>query len=708
MWGRNKTATASAPGGQAPLVASSRALSTVEDLRKSANWERLSDGERDSLRSAFTTFPAPVGGAANLAASPATDAALQQWVAGLIAPAFQVEAAQVIRGWLEDAPPSAHLYIGGSYGQGRTSLAASLAREVMAKRPAPNDFCYVPEPSALDQAYTLTLPNGLGKDFAGALDLALRQITSGWNGDDRDDDNTQTSGAQTPSRAQLVAQAFTSLDAPAFESVRAYITKLRAAFDALVSADADLPVTYDDLATWLVRGTVGDGASVKQGAPVIVGTLVRDNLNELLIRANGGVLILPAADVLGVDGAWPALSVALASRTLPVKAAWPPLPLSTRVVLIGGGEAYNALANSSGGFTRLFRYETWLNSGVSWTPRAEAAYATLADGAALYHGLPTFDASGVARLVEEGARRGDGLNRSYLITDLVLLHDIAVEAGRAAKARGASATGGVDVLTALQLRRRLQGATAQRVREAILSGQANTPTTGSAIGQINGLGVYEFHPPEGNFAVPTRISATVSPGRDERLLDIEREADQADADHVRGEMTIEGYLAYRYGQSRPINIMARIRFEQEHGTTGGDSASGAILFALLSALAQVPISFSRAVTGAVGQYGELQPIGSVNTKIEGFWRLCRARREQGEQSENGYGVIIPAINARDLMLPDEVAEAIASEGWFHIWPVSAVDEALTILTGVSAADIHTRVERRLQQFHLLGTQGGAH
>jgi predicted ATP-dependent protease len=250
----------------------------------------------------------------------------------------------------------------------------------------------------------------------------------------------------------------------------------------------------------------------------------------------------------------------------------------------------------------------------------------------------------------------------------------------------------------VERRRSQNSVTARRVREAILSGQENTPTSGSAIGQVNGLGIFEFHPSEGNFAVPIRISATVSPGGDERVLDIEREADQADADHVRGEMTVEGYLAARYGQSRIIDLVARIRFEQEHGTLGGDSASGALLFALLSALAEVPIRYSYAVTGAVGQYGELQPIGGVNTKIEGFWELCRLRRARGEQPDGGHGVIIPAVNSRDLMLRSEVAQSIAREDWFHIWPASTVDEAMTILTGVPAAEVHSRVEKKLQRF----------
>jgi predicted ATP-dependent protease len=207
---------------------------------------------------------------------------------------------------------------------------------------------------------------------------------------------------------------------------------------------------------------------------------------------------------------------------------------------------------------------------------------------------------------------------------------------------------------------------------------------------------------EGSFAVPIRISATVSLAREEQLVDIERASDQADADHVRGEMTMEGYLANRYGQDRPINMAARIRFEQEHGATGGDSGSAAALFALLSALALVPLRRSLAVTGAVGQYGEIQPIGGVNTKIEGFWEICRARRAQGEQAPNGgYGVLIPAVNTRDLMLRPDVADSIAGEGWFHVWPISTVDEGLALLTGLPAEAVHARVEQRLKRFHEL-------
>lgn len=702
MWGRRRDESTS--GKAAPGNTSPRPLSAIDELLRRADWERLSDAERDTLRSDFASYTA--------SDADATDDALRQWVAALVTPTFQTASAQVISSWLSVAAPGAHLYIGGDAGQGRHSLAASLARHAMSQQPSPPDYCYVPQPASMDQAVLLTVTSGNGSAFTKAIDRALRQVTAGWSAENSDTGDqssdatagTTASAAATPARGQLIAQAFAPLQAPALAETRGYVDQLRAAFDALATSGADLPVSYDDMPTWLVSASSGVVGGALAHAPVVIGTLVRDKLDDLLIRANGGVLILPASDVLGVDGAWPALSVALASRTLQTKASWPPLPLTTRVALIGDGSAYNALSSAAGDFTELFRYETWLRPAATWNPRGEAAYATLADGAARIYGLPAFDPSAVARLVEEGARRGDGLNRSYLVTDLPLLRDLAVEAGRAATARGAATTSGQDISAAVMRRRALQGSNAQRVREAILSGQANTPTTGSAIGQINGLGIYEFHPSEGDFAVPTRISATVSPGRDERLLDIEREAEQADADHVRGAMTIEGYLAYRYGQERPIRMMARVRFEQEHGTTGGDSASAALLFAILSALARVPLRYSHAVTGAVGQHGELQPIGGVNTKIEGFWELCRLRRAQGEQTEGGYGTLIPAVNARDLMLRDEVAASIANEGWFSIWPVTTVDEALTILTGRPAAEIHARVEKRLQQFHDAGYQ----
>ncbi|HKT37039.1 MAG TPA: AAA family ATPase, partial [Ktedonobacterales bacterium] len=473
----------------------------------------------------------------------------------------------------------------------------------------------------------------------------------------------------------------------------------------LASKGDDLPFAEDSIPTAHVTPTPDSlpGGSADKGAPVVVASLGQTDLSDALLRANGGVLILAATDTLD-SSTWNALSTALRNRSLLLKQGWPAIPLSAHVVMIGSNSSYAALVNNTEDFSRIFRYEIWCNYDTEWKRESEATYAALAAGVCARHSLPPFDPSGVARLVEEGARRVDGLQRTRLSTDLLLLHDLALQAGRVAKARNAAATSGQDVDNALFQRRQLQTGSAERVRYAILSGQEMTATFGAAIGQINGLGIYEVHPSEGSFAVPMRISAIVSVGKDYSLLDVERGAEQADAEHIRGLMTMEGYLANRYGQDRPVSLSARIRFEQQHGGTGGDSASAAELFALLSALAQVAIRRSVAVTGAVGQYGEIQPIGGVNTKIEGFFDLCRARRAAGEQPVGGYGAIIPAVNARDLMLRPDVAYSIAQEGWFSIWLISTVDEGIPLLMGVPAEQIHARVNDRLKRFYELATQ----
>ena len=733
MFRRQNNTTATATATAAPGAATSApqgALAGAGTLLRRADWEGLDVAARDQLLAPYQgpALPAEGGGG-----SPdrSTDVPTQSWVARLVATGFQPEVAAIVRDWLAIAPPDGHLYVGGGPGYGRTSLVAALAREAMRTRPASPDLCYVPGGSALDQAELLPLPHGQGAPFMEALFGGLSQICRGWSpansggdGDTSASDGrtgnagngsapapasatqaTPTQATPSPDRAQLVAASLSVVEQGAPAEAQPYLRRLRDIFGALID-NGDTPALCNggDVPAGLI---VSDDALDDQGkplagaggAPVVVVPISQMALPEALRRANGGVLVLQAADVVG--DTWAALVSVLRSGQLPHKEdGWPPIPIAVRVVLVGSGDAYQALDNAGDDFARLFRYEAWCPTDLRWTPQAEAAYATLARGVATRHKLPDFSPSGVARLVEEGARRSQGLNRSRLTANLLTLHDIAVEAGRGALARGAANTEGADVDTTVQRRRMLQGVAAQRVLDTILTGQENTPTTGRYVGLINGLGIYESRPVEGSFAVPMRISATVSPGRDEKLVDIEAIASAADASHVRGALTAEGYLNYRYAQDRPLNATIRIRFEQEHGATGGDSASAAILVALLSALAQVEINASLAVTGAVGHYGEVQPIGGVNTKIEGFWALCRARRATlGEQPIGGrYGVLIPATNVRDLMLHPEVADSIEREGWFAVWPISTVDQGLALLTGVPAEQIHARVAARLQRF----------
>jgi predicted ATP-dependent protease len=523
----------------------------------------------------------------------------------------------------------------------------------------------------------LALPHGTGAAFAEALGTLLAALVTEWKRASSSQLVTQFGALAATAPVQTTADAQTYL-------VRLK-SALQAALDAAPGDGDDAPFDADSVPVLHVSLPSDEAA----GAPVVVATAGTDQA-EALLRANGGVLIIHAGSVdIG------ALIKALRSRSLAVKDDLPPLPLSTRVVVVGGARAYDNMWSEE--FAQVFRYEAWGTDFTAWTREAEATYAAFAIGVAARYGLPLFDPSGVARLVEEGARRTSSLQRSRLTTNLQLLHDLAYESGRIAQTRGI-VTSGAEVDAALLQRRRPHLGFSRIVREAILSGENMTPTSGTAVGQINGLGILSWFPDESAFAVPLRISATVSSGREEQLIDIEREAEVADSDHVRGELTVEGYLVHRYGRERPLAFAGRLRFEQEHRAIGGDSASAAILLTLLSALGDAPIRRSIAVTGAVGQYGEIQPVGGVNIKIEGFWELAQARRAQGEQSEGGYGVVIPQTNARDVMLRREVAHSIAGEGWFRLWTAGTVDEMIPLVMGIPADVLHKRVEARLARF----------
>jgi AAA domain/Lon protease (S16) C-terminal proteolytic domain len=716
VWGRRGSTSELASGKDGLVASQPRAAAAIEDLWRPAGWGALTDQERAALLEPYAGL-----------AQPATDVQEQGWLADLVARHLQPAAVSAVRTWLADAAPSTHLYAVGSPGRGRTSVVATLARRAMAMRPAPPEYCYLPDPTALGHTVLLELPAGTGVSFADALSAAMRQVLSAWEkprerariaADDMDDD---------VARMHLISQTLEPVATKGPEDARRYVERLIAALhadstSALVPnvADVDAPAgrTIPHLAEASSTGSPGPGERTgnEEGAPVVLGSLARMDLIRSLLRANGGILILPATDFVDRDqpnSDWATLRAMLRAGALPIHgASEPSVPLSVRIALIGTYAPYRTLERAED-FVRLFRYKARFEDDADWTPEAEASYAALVAGVAERYQLPTFDPAAVARLVEEGARRAPRHQRFHLTTDMLTMRDLGVEAGRAALTAPGQADGEArdvlvsttarDVEAVLATRRLQHGAAAREARDAILADRDIVPTSGSAVGAITGLGVALAHPFEARYAVPFRISATVSPGR-ERLIDIEREADSADSSHISGTLTMAGYLAWRYRRARPISVVARMRFEQEHEYTSGPSASAAELFALLSALAEVPIRCALAVTGAVGQHGEMQLIGSTNEKIEGFWEICRARRAGGETPEGAYGVLIPAANAGDLMLQPAMAESIAREGWFHIWPIRQMDDGLPLLTGVSAASFHVRVDRQLRRFYHLARQ----
>ncbi len=402
--GTRAVATA-APAGNAPTQ------SNTDYLLRPAEWERLSDADRTALLAGYPALAAANG--ATAAADTRGESALQDWVAALIAPRFQRDLALGIRHWLTSAPTDAHLFVGGDIATGRTSLVASLVRQAASSLPQPSEYCYVPNPGDLSSPMILALPKGTGAAFSQALGVALVGLAKQW---------------KSGGGSQLVAQQLGPIESSAPGGAGAYLGRLHAALDAASGDDA--PLDADSIPVAHVTPPPDDAP----GAPVVV-TTPRTEQTDALLRANGGVL------VINVDNAdMGSLITALRSRSLALKDGWPPVPLTVRVVLVGGSGAYDQMWSEE--VAQVFRYEAWGTSYTEWTREAEATYAALANGVTARYGLPPFDPSGVARLVEEGARRTDSLNRSRLITDLRLLHDLAYESALAAKARGAAATTG--------------------------------------------------------------------------------------------------------------------------------------------------------------------------------------------------------------------------------------------------------------------------
>jgi len=312
--------------------------------------------------------------------------------------------------------------------------------------------------------------------------------------------------------------------------------------------------------------------------------------------------------------------------------------------------------------------------------------------------LRPLDRGAVARAIEHGARlAGDAEKLSTQIEDLA---DLLRESDHWAETAGRAVTGAEDLERAIRARQDRAGRIRQRLQEEISRGTLLIDTAGERTGQVNGLSVATLG--GFSFGMPHRITARVRLGGG-KVIDIEREAELGGRIHSKGVLILSGYIAGRYAAKTPLSLAASLVFEQSYGGVEGDSASSAELYALLSALAEAPVRQSLAVTGSVNQHGDVQAIGGVNEKIEGFFDVCAARGLTGEQ-----GVLVPAANVKHLMLKREVVEA-ASAGSFHIYPVASIDEGIQILTGVPAGEddgygqfpegsINGRVERRLAEF----------
>ncbi|SDR78567.1 Predicted ATP-dependent protease [Halopseudomonas xinjiangensis] len=431
--------------------------------------------------------------------------------------------------------------------------------------------------------------------------------------------------------------------------------------------------------------------SSEQGALV---TSYRHIRPGALHRANGGYLVIEAEKLLGEPFVWEALKRALHSRQLKTESPWAELgrlttvtltpqviPLSVKLVLIGSRHVYYTLQDLDPDFQEMFRVLVDFDEDLPRTADSIEGMAQLLKTRTSEEGLSPLTAAAVARVLTYSARLAEHQQRlSARISDIFQL---VAEADFIRQLAGDPLTDTGHIERALRAKETRTGRVSARIREDMLSGVILIDTDGAAVGKCNGLTVLEVG--DSVFGVPARISATVYPGGN-GIVDIEREVNLGQPIHSKGVMILTGYLGSRFAQHFPLEISASIALEQSYGYVDGDSASLGEVCALISALSRTPLKQSFAITGSINQFGEVQAVGGVNEKIEGFFRLCQARGLTGEQ-----GAIIPHSNVPNLMLDQSVLDAV-KEGLFAIYAVRHVDEAMALLSGQEVGSANDRGE----------------
>ncbi|HXK34225.1 MAG TPA: AAA family ATPase, partial [Dehalococcoidia bacterium] len=408
-----------------------------------------------------------------------------------------------------------------------------------------------------------------------------------------------------------------------------------------------------------------------------------------LHRANGGFLIVNALDVLTQPLVWDTLKRALRTRTvrlenlteqfslIPTASLTPePIPLDLKVAMIGTPRVYQVLQMADEDFQKLFKARADFTVDVDRVDEHQHLYARFIAKQAQERAMRPFDRAAVAKVIEQSSRMvSDQQKLSLRLMDIT---DLLVEADYWACDEGSANVTAKHVEQAIERKVYRSSLIEERVQEWITKGVIKVDTEGAVVGQVNGLSVYDI----GDYAFgrPSRITARVSMGRGQ-VVNLEREINKSGPAHSKGFLTLTGYLNGKFAHRRPLSFAASITFEQVYDEVDGDSAASTELYALLSAITDVPLRQGIAVTGSVNQLGDVQAIGGVNEKIEGFYAVCKARGLTGEQ-----GVMIPKDNLRNLMLKPEVVQAV-KDGKFHVWAVSSIDEGIELLTGLPAGKL---------------------
>ncbi len=428
------------------------------------------------------------------------------------------------------------------------------------------------------------------------------------------------------------------------------------------------------------------------------------------LKARGGYLVVNALDVLTGPGVWESLKKVVKHEQVriedlgeqyslvPLAGMKPePIPTKLKIIMIGSARIYHLLQAMDEDFRKIFKVKVDFDSRMPMA-KAREDYPAFISTRVRDEGLPHFDRGGVAAVIEDAARQVD--DRDWASTRFADAADLVREAAFYAKESGADLVAREHVERALSEKRIRSNLIEDRIHQLFADGTLLVDLSGEVVGQVNGLAVMDLG--DIRFGKPSRITVKTWMGR-AGVTDIEREAKLAGQIYQKGVLILSGYLGAKYAQGRPLTLSASIAFEQSYDGVDGDSASSTELYALISSLSGYPIRQGIAVTGSVNQNGEVQAIGGVNEKIEGYFAICKARGLDGEQ-----GVMIPASNVRNLMLNGELREAVDA-GRFRIWSVATIDEGIEILMGVSAGEVdsegdypensvHRAVHDRLAEF----------
>ncbi len=585
--------------------------------------------------------------------------------------------------------PGYNVFVCGLPGTGRMTAVRHVLSRYRRDGYRPVDLCYVPDFDAPEHPRLLVFPAGEGANFRHDVHSLLSRVE-------------RLRGAAAP-RKDLRALLGTAIPAlrskyPG-EKVAAHLDRLhRAILDRggrcppeeagvnliLQSSGKSPPVVMPSALTYgALMGVIDRGSRPSGGSRAASFAGIRAGA---VVEAAGGVLVLQAADLLSAKGSFAALKGCLEHGQLRIRDIDPstgdlrsslspePIPLKLKVILVGDYQTYDYLFEEDADFIDLFKVRVDFDSEVDLSRGSITRdYPGFIARVVRDEGLRRFTASAVARVIAFGVRRAG--RKKKITTQFSAIADLVREASFWAGRAGRRLVLGCDVETALRESLNRLNLVETKMSEMIVDGTILIDTAGSRIGQVNGLAVYD----QGDyvFGKPSRITAETSVGQG-GIINIERESGFSGKSHDKGIQILGGYLRSRFAQRRPLSLTASVCFEQSYSGVDGDSASSTEIYAILSSLSGLPIRQDLAVTGSMNQKGDIQPIGGVNEKIEGFFDCVHTGKYTGRE-----GVIIPRRNLPDLLLRDDVVRAV-KKGRFHIYAIRTVEEGIEILTGVPA------------------------